>query len=286
MGFAGGAHAHAGFQAAAPVRPAGAGEPAEAVEPGVRLFPAGLLYAPHLADPREVRFGVSVHTVQQARIADAGESRWLLEMGGRFGLVRFDGPGGRPWQLDFTAGFRGQFDIEHSQDNLGWDGMYGLALTADLGGGWQALGGVHHVSSHVGDELQERTGRRRIRYTREELRLSVGRELARGLRLYLSGGYDPTEFNNPFQQPGRAQAGVELFRPHGRGLGQWYAAGDLTAFEEHDWDPGWALAAGWRVPTGDRAWRLGVGYYDGPVPIGELTTDSERQVFAGLWLDL
>ena len=261
-------------------------QPRDRPEKGGRLFPAGLLYAPYLADPREVRFGVSLHSFEEARIADTGDLRWLLEMGGRFGILRLDGRGGRAWQIDFTAGFRGQFDVDHSQDNLGWDGIYGLALTGDLGGGWQILAGLHHVSSHVGDELRERTGRRRIGYTREELLLAVSRSLPSGLRLYASAGYDPTDVNNDFQQPGRAQAGLELVRPLGPGRWQWYAAGDLTAFEEHDGDPGLALAAGWRIPTGDRAWRLGIGVYDGPVPIGELTTDSEREVFAGVWLDL
>lgn len=83
------------------------------------------------------------------------------------------------------------------------------------------------------------------------------------------------------------QLGLEHEAPgtigHGR-LG-WYAALNLGAFEERDWQVDPTVQLGLLIPTGDRRWRVGVGYHSGAVPIGEFYRVDEDYVALGLWLD-
>jgi len=143
-----------------------------------RWLPEGSVYAPYLAEISRPGFGLTVVGVADNGIAEAGDLRFGLKLGGRLGLLRIGPPPGREgraWQLDLGAGFYGQFDIDHSLDNIGWDGLYGLVLSSAPTSG-RGLGlrmGVQHWSSHVGDEYAERTGRRRIGYTREEVMAGV-----------------------------------------------------------------------------------------------------------------
>jgi len=267
-----------------------------------RWLPEGSVYAPYLAEISRPGFGLTVVGVADNGIAEAGDLRFGLKLGGRLGLLRIGPPPGREgraWQLDLGAGFYGQFDIDHSLDNIGWDGLYGLVLSSapTSGRGLGVRMGVQHWSSHVGDEYAERTGRRRIGYTREEVMAGVawpGLLRDRGWRAYLEGGYGYSgnaedAAGETVQQPGRAQAGVEYEAPGTLGTcGRWgwYAAFDATAYEERDWEPNLALGAGFLADTGDRRWRAGITLYDGRTPIGELFQSDERYAVAGLWLDL
>lgn len=255
---------------------------------GWEAFPATLLDPTYIADPLQPRIAVSVVAATGARIADTGDARFGLWLGGRFPLLGLT-PQGRPeraWQLAIEAGFYGQFDMDNNQDNVGWDGIYGLVLAKKLGPRTALKLAAKHVSSHVGDELQERTMRRRINYTREELIFGISRQLRAGWRLYAEAAWGYRLRNTELQEPGRAQAGLEFrteqpvfWRAH------WYTASNLTAFEEGDWEPDVMIQNGLEVPSGDRLWRLGLAFYDGRVPIGEFFQDRERYLVFGLWLD-
>ena len=97
-----------------------------------------------------------------------------LGAGGRFGLMRIEPakPDGRVWQVSIEAGFDAIFDSQNRLDVVGWDGNYGLMVTTASSSPIALKIAVPHISAHVGDEYQERTGRPRINYTRDEL--SVG----------------------------------------------------------------------------------------------------------------
>lgn len=86
--------------------------------------------------------------------------------------------------------------------------------------------------------------------------------------------------------PRRPEFGLEHDAPGSLPGGRvgWYAAMDLQALEEKDWQVDPTLQAGLLVPSGDRLWRVGLGYHDGTVPIGELFQVDERYVVLGLWL--
>lgn len=266
---------------------------AAAQEPPVRRwFPEGVLYTPYVAEIRHPGFGVTLLGVADVGAAESGDQRFGLKLGGRFGLLRVSPRGSdRLWQVSMEAGFYGQFDIDHSLDNLGWDGLYGATLTtarADRGGLAFKLA-MNHISSHVGDEYAERTGRRRIGYTREELALGVSWRPAERWRSYAEAAWGYELRQRDVQQPGRLEAGLEYEAPGTVGrTGRWgtYAALDVNAWEERDWRPSVAVEAGFVAPSGDRRWRAGLAYYDGQLPIGEFFQVDETYLLAGLWLDL
>jgi len=262
-----------------------------------RLFPDGTLYPPHVASELRPGFGLVLFAADSG-VEEAGSPRFGLRLGGRFGLVRWtpeigdDGVrrGGPPvpLQLDLDAGFRGQFDVENSLDNIGWDGNYGLTLSADLGDGWALRGGLYHTSSHVGDEYSEKTGRQRIGYTREEVIAGVSWVRSASWRYYLEGGWSYNSDDNELRQPGRLEVGAE-WRGDPRfvaGRAGWFAALDVAAFEESDWSPDLTLHAGLAFAGDGREWRVGIVWYDGRNPIGEFFQAEESYVGLGLWLDV
>lgn len=243
-----------------------------------QMFPPSNLYPAYVADPRRPEFGVAILGFPEPEIPDSGDRRVGLKLGGRFGLVRFG-----EWQADIEAGFTGQFDIEHSLDNVGWDGTYAFLLSTGFGNGASVQVGTKHISSHVGDEYAERTGRRRIGYTREELTAGAAWSIDDRWRTYGEMGWGYKTKDEIGQEPGRLQLGLEHEAPLRDRLG-WYAALDLQAFEERDWQIDPTLQVGLLVPSGDRRWRVGLAVHDGAVPIGEYHQVDETYIALGLWL--
>ncbi len=261
-------------------------------ERAYRLFPEGHLFALAIADPHRPGAAVNMASFPSVGVEGATDRRYILRVGGRFGLVRRlpAKPEGRSWQLSLEAGLDGQFDIGLSQDNVGWDGNYGLSLATARGGGrWALLVGLLHTSAHIGDEWVQRTGRERINYTREEARAAASWRFARRWRTYAEAAYayQRRAFDDLIK-PLRAQWGLELEEP-GRlwnGAAGWYAAGDLQAWEERAWRLDAALQAGLMFVTGTRTWRIGLDFHDGRVPLGEFFQDTESVVSLGLWSEL
>lgn len=258
--------------------------------PRFELFPRDRLYRRHLADPSDPGMGVEWLAVDEVAVPDSGDARFQLSLGGIFGVVRWRPRG---WaaggtELGILAGFDGQFDMDRGYDNLGWDGLYGLMVSARAAGPWALRGGIKHTSSHVGDEYAERTGRRRIDYTREELVAAVARDIGACCRVYLESAWGYELRNEELQQPARAQLGVELEPPPGFWNGRlgWYLAVDAGAWEESDWELDWNAQVGVVFPAGDRRWRLALSYRRGSVPIGEHFQHRESYIGAGLLLDL
>jgi hypothetical protein len=256
----------------------------------ILLFPVDDLYVESLAGPHRRGFAVTRVDLRSTDIVDAGDRLFGLLVGGRFGLLRVHPAGSveRGWQLGIEAGFYGQFDIDNGYDNLGWDGFYGLAWTATLAPGWAAKVGLLHTSSHVGDEYAERTGRRRIGYTREELVLGLSRSFGERWRAQAEAGWAYDLRNEELQKAERLRVAVEYLAPGTLWKGRfgWYAAVDASAFAERDWRLDWAADAGLLLSSWPRRWRLGLQYYDGRAPLGEFFQSDQRFVSLGLWLDL
>lgn len=271
-----------------------AASPAQAQDEGAAaswmLFPSGKLYPASIADPQRSGFGVAVVGLPETEIPDAGSMRVALNLGGRFGLVRFTPRGSTElrFHLALEVGFHGLFDIDNTLDNIGWDGVYGLQVTARLGPRLAVKTGTRHTSSHVGDEYAERTGRTRIGYTREEVLAALSWHARPEDRVYVELGWAYGLGNPDLQARGRAQAGLEHIGSKAV-LGDqwtWYAAVDLSATEERDWDLDPAVHAGLLLRRGDRRWRVGLGWCEGRTPIGEFFTHDESTVILGLWLDV
>jgi hypothetical protein len=253
-----------------------------AAAPGFQAFPPSNLYPRYVADPRSPQFGVMLLAFPSPGIPDSGDQRVGLKLGGRFGLLRV-----HSWQMDIEAGLSGQFDIEHSLDNLGWDGTYAFLVSSEIRPGVHLQFGTKHVSSHVGDEYAERTGRRRIGYTREELAAGASWSFAPRWRGYAEAGWGYATKKEIGQEPGRLQLGLEHEAAGSLREGRlgWYAALDLGSMEERGWQIDPTLQLGLLVPSGDRRWRVGLGYHDGSVPIGEFYQVDEPYIALGLWLD-
>ncbi len=256
----------------------------------VEWFPLGNLYSPYTADPRRTGFGLMWATYSDVGIEDSGSPRWHLKLGGSFGILKFH-PRNHPKfnvQTNLEAGFSGQFDVENNYDSVGWDGTLGLIFTTSLNEQVGLKFGGMHVSSHVGDEHLERTGRERINYTREEIVAAVSWRFREGWRTYGETGWAYNLDSEDIQDPGRLQTGLEFEAPavFFGGRGGWYAATDLSAFQETDWQVDAALQGGLVFPRGLQRWRLGLAYYHGRVPINEFFQDNESFATLGLWLDI
>jgi hypothetical protein len=252
--------------------------------PSVRLFPVAV------ADPTVADFGAAFLDVTDVDIPDSGAERVELRMGGQFGIVRWRPAGERGWATQFgvEGGFNGQFDSSRQLDNIGWDGLFGFVVSAAAPSGVSLELALRHTSSHVGDEYAERTGRRRLGYTREEIGIGVSWPVTRTLRLYGGGGIAYRQKNDSLQQPWRVSGGAEFFRPGWfmQRRGGWYAAVDLSAWQERDWALDLNAQLGLFYPAGDRRFRAALGYHDGRVPIGEFFQYDERYWSLGVYVDL
>lgn len=249
----------------------------------ISLFPAERLYPASIAGPLEPRFGVTLADFSATDIDDTGDQRLILELGGVFDLVEIDA-GGTVWHIGLAAGFRGQFDQDHSQDNVGWDGIYGLQLQSRLSDRLAVKLGAMHTSAHIGDELAERTGRERIGYTREEAVAGLSWNVNERFRAYVEGGYGYV-LRDQSQEPLRGEAGLEWVDRPRFGRFAPYAAIDFGTFEERDWKVDIAAQAGLMLTGEHRRWRVGVAYQDGRTPLGEFFEASERSIALGVWME-
>lgn len=251
----------------------------------MQLFPRNHLYPAYIADPHQTGFALEWQRYAHTDIPATSSDRFGVRIGGRLGLIRV-GPEGavnRGWQLSLDAGLDAQFDNQYDQDNIGWDGNYGLLWTARSDSPWSYKLGLLHTSSHLGDEYFERTGTPRIGYTREELVAGARWTPDARLSLYAEGGWAIREGNPDLQERGRTQAGAEFERPRvfwGGRLG-WYTAIDLSAMQERDWRIDRSVQAGLVVHNAGRPWRLGLSYYDGRPTLGEFFQFTERYLALG-----
>lgn len=253
-----------------------------------RLFPAADFYPHYIADPIRAQSALMVMTLPETEIPESGRRRYSLRLGGRFSILRCH-PRGEPdrgWQLDFEGGFFGHFDMEHSLDNIGWDGIMGLLVSYKPNPDFGIRFGSLHDSAHVGDEYTERIGRGRIGYTREEMTLGLSWRVSTRWRLYLEGGsnYSP----KPFQERLRGQAGAEYFGTR-RWFNRagWYAALDIQAYEENDWGPRFTGQVGVMIPTGRGTgrYRIALEIAHGRSVLGEFYLRDETFIALGWYFD-
>jgi hypothetical protein len=250
--------------------------------------PAGF-YPHYIADPVRAQSALMLAAVNHTEIPDSGDGRFILRLGGRFAIVRYHPTTDpeRGWQLDFEGGFFGHFDMDHSLDNIGWDGVYGLQLSWKPTASFGLRFGTLHDSAHVGDEYAERTGRRRIDSTREEFIGGLSWAFDGGWRSYFEVGYG---FGlEVFQDPLRAQAGVEYLSRGPRILGKlsWYTALDLRAYEENDWEVRVTAQLGLMLPfsRGTGRYRFALEYSDGRSALGEFFFRDESYLALGWYFD-
>lgn len=216
----------------------GGREPCEAAD--------GYPFPPPTASPLEP------HTRLAAAHVDRGtRDRWvaLADLGERipFWIAR-----GCPGE-DRTPGLRlagsvaggafSRFDLEANGNEL-IEVHYraGLRLRARLRG-VEARLEAYHVSSHLGDEFLERTGRPPVSTSREGLELLLQARPARGLRVY--GGPGVLVRSTRELDAASLRGGVEWRAPAERwGPFAPYVSAEAFSWRELDWDPVLAGEAG------------------------------------------
>lgn len=248
------------------------------------ILPAGDLFRPLIADPKQPQFFVSyirMHTPTD-RFAAAS-----VGYGENFGLSRW--PGEKPgdgWQLNFAGGIFAQFNLDApSSDLINADYTIGFSLTHRRGP-YSARARLFHQSSHLGDEfLLSQPNVQRINFSVEAVDALASYEWDRW-RIYGGVGYligrDPPDLDPRF-----AEAGVEFRSPRfvwdiGRLVGGY----DLRAFEEQNWKVSRSLKLGLELgeaDSGRRRVRLLAEYYDGPSPFGQFFQTDIRYIGAGLY---
>ncbi|MGM0452000.1 MAG: DUF1207 domain-containing protein [Thermodesulfobacteriota bacterium] len=258
----------------------------------LRFGPGDRLYETYIANPMRPVFAFNSISVKDSDLPDAGDRRFLLKLGGRKGFLRLH-RAGRPdsgFQFDLQAAFLGMFDRENSLDNIGWSGLYGAQVNWANGSGLAFKLALEHDSSHVGDEYIERTGRKRINYTRQEYVFGASFHHFTYWRIYGDVGRAFDLRNPAVQEKWRARGGVEfeadeLFWNDSAGF---YAAVDFNAYEESDWDADVTAQAGLVVPieTLGHTYRIGLHYRDGRSVIGEFSQFNETYYGIGFWLEI
>jgi hypothetical protein len=254
--------------------------------------PGSDIYPRYIADPLRPMISLQRAWVTDKEIPDTGDTRFIFRLGGRYGFLRvYAGDNAeRGFQLDLGGAFLGVFDSENSLDNIGWDGLYEVLVSWGSGAGFAVQGGVKHISSHVGDEYAERTGRSRINYTREEFVLGLSQRVFDYWRIYTEAGYAYDLRNEHLQDYWRVQGGLEVENDSlfFNGTGGYYAALNVTAYEESDWKPDTTVQAGLVFPVKRlaRNYRIGLEYRSGRSVIGEFFQSRETTFSIGLWMDL
>lgn len=251
-------------------------------------FPANDFYPRYIADPLRSQNALSLQWLSDTEIPETGAQRFGLRLGGSFAIRRWH-PEGEPhkgWQLSFEGGFAGQFDMTWSWDNTGWDGFYGLYLNRMITPNFGFRIGSQHDSSHIGDEYSERTGRKRIRYTREEGIFGVSWKF----RPHVTG-YAEVGVGNGLagSVTSRLQLGVQYVSEvkFWKGRASHFAAIDLRTFEETDWSTRLTAQAGYWIPVGDRSsvHRVAIEWGTGRSVMGQFLWEKETWFSIGWYYD-
>jgi hypothetical protein len=211
----------------------------------------------------------------QFPIEKADDSKIENVLATHLAVFRF-GDRGIGLELEAEGAAFGRFDFNENWDMDGVDFRFGFPIVYRAG---TAALKLHpwHITSHLGDEFIERTGRKRISYARNEIALGISWEVSPQWRVYVEGGYAVAR--DDLNEPWRVMAGVETVGRHlGPSWPETFAALNLTAHEETDWGVQLNVEAGvWLRPEGShRGIRIGIGYFRGPSPLTQFFNENEE----------
>lgn len=258
----------------------------------LEVLPLFTRYPRYLADPRRPRFGGAVGRTLGPSVPGASRSRIFLDLGVQrtFLELRPSSDSAHALQLDVQAGAFTQFDLIERLDSIGWDGWYGFHLSYDTGTPFLVKLGLRHLSAHLGDEYEEKTGGRRMNYTREDVSLALAYRLRDGSALYVEYGYAYHLGNPDVQRRQLLEYGVS-HEADGLWLGGttgYYAGLHVKHFQENGFEPDVAAQLGFlfRRGPGTLAMRFpAVEAYVGRAILGEMSQEREGYVSLGVWMD-
>ncbi len=248
-------------------------------------FPAGDLFRPLLADPKQAQFFVGVN-----RFSSSGARYTMASVGfgETFGLSRLNGhQEGNGLQFGIEGGIFARFNLSSaSNDLVNADYTIGIPVTWRYGGN-SIRSRLYHQSSHLGDELLlGGNPPERVNLSYESVELIYSREWL-GWRLYAGGEYlihkEPADLEPLSAHWGLEYRGAGVLLWKGRPIG----GVDMKCLEEHDWAVDVSIKAGLEFghpDPGNRRLRLMGVWYKGFDPRGQFYS-NEVEIY-GLELSL
>lgn len=213
-------------------------------------------------------------------VARGGLGRWvgLADLGRRVPFwLRRPGPDGSGPRLagSVAAGVFSRFDLETSANEfVEAHFRFALRLRASHRGLEGRLS-FYHVSSHLGDEFLQRTGRQPISTSREGLELLLGARPLPGFRLYAGPGAVVRSTESLGTGTLRAGGEWELSTggPGDAGGVRPYVAAELYSWEEVGWEPMLSAEAG--LGLGGGRFRLALVAGSGPSRAEQFLREDE-----------
>lgn len=242
-------------------------------------FPEGLAYRHPLADPRAPATGIRL----QFPVHSDGDFKIENRLATHLAIWRKED---RESTLEVEAegAVFARFNFDENWDMDGADFRFGFPIVSRRG---PLAIKLHpwHMTSHLGDEFIERTGRKRVAYARNEVALGLSWDFDPEWRAYVEAGYALSR--GDVNEPLRVMAGLETM---GRCLGpawpETFAALNLTSFAEQDWGIQVNVEAGfWLRPEGSqRGVRFSLGYFHGPSALTQFLAEDEEYWSLGFTL--
>ncbi len=278
------------------------GEPPAVLQPGISpWFPGTRLFRPPMADPGEPGFrGAALYTdllrggapdaerpppVVEGLREGGRDFQGVVSLGESYPIRRF-GEGADGVQLGIQVGVTARFRLATSRNEyVASDWIVGIPAEFARGPvSGRAI--LFHRSAHLGDEIIETAGVRRVGFGHEGLMLLVGNRGEGPVRVYAGGArLFRSETTRTLEELGRggadgweAQGGVEVERslsaPGGPLAG--FGALDLQMAERTGWRSQWSALAGVAFRARNRSGRVALRWVHGPSMHGEffLTPES------------
>ncbi len=258
----------------------------------LELLPFESRYPRYLADPRRPRMGGAVGRTLGPAVSGASQSRIFLDLGASrsFLELRPKKTSKHALQLDVQAAIFTQFDMAEQLDSIGWDGWYAFHTSWDTGTPFVFRLGLRHLSAHLGDEYEEKTGTRRRGYTREDVSLGAAYRFSPGSAMYVEYGHGYHLGSPDTQRRSLIEYGI-THDSQGLWLGGttgYYAGIHVKQFQENGFDPDVSGQLGLvfrRADDGVKVRVPAVELYTGRAILGEMAEERESYVSFGVWLD-
>lgn len=248
-------------------------------EPKTEWFPEGLAYVHPMADPRAPVSGCRL----QFPLDSGDDLKIENRLATHLTIWRKGDLDSECFEIQAEGAAHGRFDLVHMWDMDGVDFRFGFPIVSRTGAIAVKLH-PWHMTSHLGDEFIERTGRLRVVYARNEICVGISVDKEQW-RVYAEAGYafSRGEVNEPF----RFMVGFETVARHlGPDFPESFAAINLTSFEEQDYGVQVSFEFGvWLRPEKSvRGVRLNLGYFRGPSPLTQFLDDNEQYWSVGFSL--
>jgi hypothetical protein len=241
------------------------------------------LFAPLLADPRELHFALRL------AFPFNDESAAEVAIGHYYGIYRWALPNGIGYtQANIGGGVFPRFHFSNNR-NLQVIDFYANIPIDVRAGKWSGRFMIYHVSSHLGDDYLRTSGQTGTNFSWNSLRSIISYDMSSHLRFY--GGYTYSLLVIPSDQGKHAiQSGIEMTsHVFKNGYSQAYWASDVQWWERTSWQPMFNSQIGIKTGKKFKDGR-GISYFleftTGPEYYGQFFDRDETRVGLGAKFDI